>query len=249
MFVALLVAGAVAGSLIVPGAGPDPGSVRQVTEGRPTLTQPAAVQPTPTGPTLPTPPVREADRLAPWAGRIGAAVNVAPVAIQAYGYAQLTVAAADPSCHLGWTTLAAIGEVESTHGQLGGAMLQSSGRSAPLIVGPVLDGKNGRALVKDTDAGAFDGDTTYDRAMGPLALTPTVWRRYGIDADGDGILDPYDIDDASLALARLLCSGAEDLSQRAGWDAAVARHHAGGAYAKSVFTAADSYGQRTKDME
>ena len=84
--------------------------------------------------------------------------------------------------------------------------------------------------------------------MGPVGLTPTVWRGYGIDADGDGILDPYDIDDASLALARQLCSGNEDLAQWAGWNAAIARHHSGSAYARSVFTAADSYGQRTKNM-
>jgi membrane-bound lytic murein transglycosylase B len=247
VFVVLLVAGAIAGGLIVPGAGPSPGAA-PATAALPSLTQPVAVEPTPTELNLPTPPVREADQLTQWAQRIGGVVNVPPVAMQAYAYAQLAVLRDDPSCHLSWTTVAAIGEVESAHGQLGGAVLQSSGRSAPLIVGPVLDGKNGRILVKDTDAGAFDGDTTYDRAMGPLGLTPTEWRAYGIDADGDGILDPYDIDDASLALARALCSGTEDLSQRAGWNAAIARHHAGSAYAKSVFTSADSYGQRTKNM-
>ena len=40
-----------------------------------------------------------------------------------------------------------------------------------------------------------------------------VWRAYASDADDNQILDPYDIDDASLAMARLLCSGGEDLSQ------------------------------------
>ena len=204
--------------------------------------------PTASQPNLPTPPVRPADELAGWAKRIGGAVNVPPVAIQAYGYAQLTLASTDSSCHLSWTTLAAIGEIESAHGQVGGAVLMPNGRSSPLIVGPLLDGKNGRALVKDTDAGAFDGDITYDRAMGPLGLTPTQWRAYGIDADGDGIVDPYDLDDASLALGRLLCDGNDDLSERSGWDAAVARYHPGSAYNKSVFTSADSYGRRTKDL-
>ena len=51
-------------------------------------------------------------------------------------------------------------------------MLGQSGRSDPVIVGPVLDGQGGRALVRDTDAGAFDGDATYDRTMGPVRLTP-----------------------------------------------------------------------------
>jgi membrane-bound lytic murein transglycosylase B len=248
IFVVLLVAGAVAGSVVVPGAGPNPGAAPPASAAAPGLTTPVPEEPSPTGPHLPTPPVRPADQLASWAQRIGGVLNVPAVAIQAYGYAQLATLNTDPSCHLSWTTVAAVGEVESQHGQVGGAVLQSNGRSAPLVVGAVLDGKNGQALVNDTDAGAFDGDTTYDRAMGPLGLTPTVWRAYGIDADADGILDPYDIDDASLALARLLCSGAEDLSQRAGWDAAIARQHTGSTYAKSVFTSADSYGQRTKNM-
>jgi len=57
-----------------------------------------------------------------------------------------------------------------------------------------------------------------------------------------------DLDDASLALARLLCSGTEDLGRKAGWNAAIGRLHPGDAYARSVFEAANSYGQRTRDI-
>lgn len=244
----LLVGGGVAGSLIVPGAGPNPGAAPPATIAVPSLTLPESAGPTKPEMVLPTAPVRPADQLQPWARRISDVINVPVVAIQAYGYAQLTMDRDDPSCHLGWTTIAAVAEVESAHGQANGAVLQSNGRSAPLIVGPVLDGKNGRLLVNDTDAGAFDADSTFDRAMGPLGLTPTTWRGYGIDADGDGILDPYDIDDASLALARMLCAGDEDLNKQSDWNAAIARHHPGSTYAKSVFAAADSYGQRTRNM-
>jgi membrane-bound lytic murein transglycosylase B len=84
--------------------------------------------------------------------------------------------------------------------------------------------------------------------MGPLRLMPAMWRTYATDADMDGIQDPYDIDDASLALARLLCSDADDLSQLSGWTRAIGRHKAGEAYARSVFQAADGYGQRTRDI-
>lgn len=248
VFVVLLVAGAVAGSVIVPGSGPEPGAAPPASIAVPGLTQPAPVDSDRPDLVLPTAPERPADQLEPWAARIGGAVSVPTVAMAAYGYAQLSMAREDPACHLGWTTLAAVGEVESAHGQTNGAVLQSNGRSAPLIMGPVLDGKSGRALVKDTDAGAFDADTTFDRAMGPLGLTPTTWRAYGIDADGDGILDPYDIDDSSLALGRLLCAGTEDLGKQSDWNAAIARQRAGGDYAKSVFTSANSYGQRTKSM-
>jgi membrane-bound lytic murein transglycosylase B len=154
----------------------------------------------------------------------------------------------DPTCHLTWTTLAAIGQKESAHGQTGGAKLSNGGRSVPPIVGPLLDGKGGRAEVKDTDAGAFDGDSRFDRAMGPLKLMPSMWSAQAIDADTDGILDPYDIDDSSLALARLLCSGNDNLSVGTGWNAAVARYRSGTSYARDIFAIADDYGRRTRNI-
>jgi len=218
-----------------------------------------AARPTPTaakstvgggepGPVLPTTPGRPADQLSQWAARMGSALQVPDVAMQAYGYAQYVLDQSDPACHLSWTTLAGLGEVESKHGQAGGAVLEPTGRSSPAIVGPLLDGQQGRALVRDTDAGAFDGDATYDRAMGPLRMMPSTWRAYAADADGDGILDPYDLDDSALAMGQLLCSGTEDLRQAPGWNAAIARYHTGAAYARSIFAVADGYGQRSRSV-
>jgi membrane-bound lytic murein transglycosylase B len=204
---------------------------------------------TPSLPSLPTPPPRPADQVAEWAGRVSTVVDIPVVAIEAYGWAAVLMGRDDPGCHLAWTTLAGIGEVESNHGQRNGAQLLPNGRSKPEIVGPQLDGKNGNPLVPDTDAGAYDGDPTYDRAMGPLQLLPTVWAVYAADADGDGILDPYDIDDASLALARMLCAGTEDLNQLPGWTAAIGRLHPGETYANAVFTAADHYGQLSRSIK
>jgi len=198
---------------------------------------------------VPAVPARPADALATWATRVGSAVDVPVVALQAYGYAQLVLQGARPDCHLGWTTLAGVGEVASHHGRAGGAVLDRGGRSTPPIVGPPLDGKDGRALVADTDAGAFDADASYDRAMGPMMLLPAVWRAFGSDGDDDQIQDPYDIDDASLAVARLLCSGSEDLNQLDGWTAALARLQQGPEYTRAVFQAADSYGQRSRDIQ
>jgi len=249
VFVALLTAAALVGRYVVPAGGPDPGAVPPAPAAQPGATGTAAgPSPTLTLPPLPTPPIRPADALADWASRVGGVVGVPAVAVQAYGYTQLLMQGADPQCRLGWTTLAGVGEVESRHGQAAGAVLEPSGRSAPVIVGPLLDGQGGRALVRDTDAGAFDGDPTYDRAMGPMRLMPSVWRAHALDADADGILDPYDIDDASLAVARLLCSGAEDLGQLAGWNAAIGRLRPGAAHARSVFDAANSYGERTRNI-
>jgi membrane-bound lytic murein transglycosylase B len=194
-------------------------------------------------------PARPADSLAIWAGKISSATGMPAVAVQAYAYAQLLVRNTNPQCAIGWTTLAGIGEVQSHHGQAGGAVLDRNGRSTPPLVGPALDGRDGRPLVSDTDAGAFDSDPIYEHTMGPLMLLPAVWRANASDADADAILDPYDIDDESLAVAKLLCAGGEDLTQRAGWNAAVGRVQAGDAFAEAVFQAADSYGRRTQNVE
>jgi hypothetical protein len=249
IFVALLAIAAVVGRIIVPAGGPEAGAAPPTAVGSaPGSPQPSATPAVPGLPPLPTPPPRPADALAAWAQRIGNMINVPEVAIEAYGYAQLMLQQTDPGCHLSWTTLAGIGQVESTHGQAGGAVLEPGGRSSPPIAGPLLDGRNGRPLVRDTDAGAFDGDATFDRSMGPMRLVPTVWRAQAIDADADGILDPYDIDDASLALARLLCSGSEDLSKLTGWTASVERfRNTPAGYARSVFREADNYGQLTRN--
>src|SRR5690606_5820298 len=178
VFLVLLIAAAAVGRFVVPRPGPNPGAAPS--GGPPPAPTEAAASPT--LPPLPTPPVRPADALADWAGRVGAAIGVPPVAIQAYGYAQLLMQDSDPSCKLSWTTLAGVGEVESFHGQADGAVLGANGRSDPVIIGPPLDGQDGRARVADTDAGAYDGDTSFDRAMGPLRLTPSMWRTYAADA-------------------------------------------------------------------
>jgi membrane-bound lytic murein transglycosylase B len=244
VFAALLATGLVIGRYVIPAGGAQSGP-EKAQPGAPGV---GAETPSPTLPSLPTPPTRPADALAAWAYKISQVVAVPVVAAQAYGYAQLELQRTDSACHLSWTTLAGIGEIGSRHGQAGGAVLEQGGRSSPAIVGPLLDGKAGRAVVRDTDAGAFDGDATFDRAMGPLRLMPALWRAFAIDADGDGIVDPYDIDDASLALARMLCSGTENLTERAGWMAAVDRYHDGAAYSRSVFQVADNYGQRTRNI-
>jgi membrane-bound lytic murein transglycosylase B len=250
VFAALIVAAGLVGRYGVapdaPNAGAQPGASAPIRVPASTG-NPAPSTPTTPATPLPSLPTRPADALAPWATPIADALGIPEVAMQAYGYAQVTLARLQPGCHLGWTTLAAFGTIESDHGRTGGAQLLLSGRSDPVINGPVLDGLAGRALVHDTDAGGYDGDPRFDRAMGPLHLMPAVWRVERIDADGDGILDPYDIDDAALALGRLLCTSG-DLSRAADWRAAVGRYQAGKAFADAVFAAADDYGRRSHNI-
>ena len=172
VFAALLATGLVIGRYVIPAGGAE-GGPEKAQPGAPGV---GAETPSPTLPSLPTPPTRPADALAAWAYKISQVIAVPVVAAQAYGYAQLELQRTDSACHLSWTTLAGIGEIGSRHGQAGGAVLEQGGRSSPAIVGPLLDGKAGRAVVRDTDAGAFDGDATFDRAMGPLRLMPALWR-------------------------------------------------------------------------
>lgn len=247
VLVALLAAALVVGAYIVP-----PGGTPQAAGTAATSTGAGASSTV--GDTLPTASAspsasgRPADALLGWATRVAVVVDIPVSALQAYGYAQMFMANVDPTCQLNWTTLAGIGKTESQHGQARGAVLEPNGRSNPAIVGPLLDGKAGRALVRDTDAGAYDGDSRFDRAMGPLRLMPTLWRGNAIDANGDGIVDPYNIFDSSLALARALCSGTEDLRVRADWNKAVGRYHSGVAYARTIFQTADDYGRRTQSI-
>jgi len=248
--VLLLGSAALVARYALPKSAPAPGAAPPPATGAPRpspVITGEIIPPTGATPVL-TLPARPADALGPWAAQVGPVAGIPPVALQAYGYAQLSVESTNPQCHLTWTTLAGIGEVESQHGQKGGAVLSPTGRSIPPILGPPLDGNGGRPVVADTDAGAFDGDPKFDHAMGPLGILPSAWKLYAIDADADGILDPYDIDDAALAMGRLLCAGGDDMSGLDGWTKAIGRQHAGQAYATSVFNSADSYGQRTRSI-
>ena len=134
----------------------------------------------------------------------GLAANGIPnVALNAYRVAAARMDRSAP-CGIDWSLLAGIGRVESNHGRFGGATLNSDGTSAPRIIGPSLDGKQ-FAFIRDTDHGQWDGDPVQDRAVGPMQFIPATWRAYGADGNGDGVADPFNINDAALAAAHYLC--------------------------------------------
>jgi hypothetical protein len=200
--------------------------------------------PASTGPALPgVTGARPADALDGWAQQVGTRVGIPVVAEQAYGYAELVVARTMPACHLSWTTIAAIGKVESSHGSFNGSVLGADGVVRPPIYGLSLDGKGGRQEVRDTDQGTIDKDPTYDRAVGPLQFIPSTWTAFKVDADNDGVADPNDIDDASLTAATYLCQGGRDMSQADSWWDAILSYNAIRPYAQKVFDAANEYGR------
>ncbi|TDW88666.1 lytic murein transglycosylase [Kribbella sp. VKM Ac-2566] len=162
-------------------------------------------------------------------------------ALKAYSRAQQVLAQADPTCHLPWTLVAAIGRVESNHGRFGGNSLNSLGVAVPGIFGPRLDGSSGTARISDSDAGSFDGDGAFDRAVGPMQFIPGTWRAMGVDGDGDGVRNPQDIDDAAMSTGVYLCSGKTDLSKASDLNAAVLRYNHSQQYVDLVVSIAKAY--------
>ncbi|MET9389247.1 lytic transglycosylase domain-containing protein [Streptomyces sp. NPDC006624] len=138
--------------------------------------------------------------------------------LDAYKKAEAALRESKPGCNLPWQLLAAIGRVES--GQARGGRVKADGTTISPILGPQLDG-NGFALIKDTDDGAYDGNSTYDQAVGPMQFIPSTWAWAGRDANGDGKKDPNNIYDAALAAGHYLCRNNWDLSDQSHLDRAI----------------------------
>lgn len=162
-------------------------------------------------------------------------------AVAAYAGAALRVAETRPECGLGWNTLAGVGAVESAHGSHRGASIDAEGRVAPEIIGVPLDGSEGVMEIPDTDDGVLDGDTRWDRAVGPMQFIPTTWDRYAQDGNLDGQADPHHIDDAVLAAAVYLCERGGDLTDDDGWNAAIMAYNQSLEYAWRVADHATMY--------
>ena len=153
-----------------------------------------------------------------------------PQAVLARAYVS-AVARSPRGCHLRTAHLAAIGQVES--GSVGGRSVGADHRVTPQIYGPLLDG-GPFAVVHDTDGGTYDGDGTYDRAMGPLQFLPGTWRWAGRDGDGDGRKDPQNVFDAALATAGYLCADGRDLRSDGELRSAVLSYNYSGDYVAAV---------------
>lgn len=174
----------------------------------------------------------------------GASTSGIPsAALSAYQRGAQIINAADPTCNVPWELLAAIGRVESNHGQYGGNVLGTDGVSRPGIYGPQLNGQNGTQAIADTDGGQLDKDPVYDRAVGPMQFIPSTWSSVKVDADGDGQRNPQDIDDASLASGVYLCSGPDDMSTRTGQEASIFRYNHSRAYVDLVLRIMEAYSQ------
>ena len=194
--------------------------------------QPATVQKSPGG-------------IDPRAGADGAVSSLSSsgipsAALEAYRRAETLLSKADKSCKLPWNLVAAIGRVESNHGRSNGNALTADGLAKPGIYGVPLNG-SGVAKILDTDRGAFDKDTVWDRAVGPMQFIPGTWSSAGIDSDNDGNKNPQDIDDAAAAAGVYLCAGSDDLSTDPGARSATHRYNHSNSYVDLVMKISAAY--------
>jgi membrane-bound lytic murein transglycosylase B len=162
-------------------------------------------------------------------------------ALEAYAYAARVAQVENPNCHLKWTTLAGIGQVESHNGTYHDAAVLPNGDVSPPIRGVRLDGTNGNLEIIDNDGGHLDGDALYARAMGPMQFIPETWRLYGVDANNDGIVNPDNFDDAALSAAGYLCWRGKDLATPRGWMNALRAYNHSDQYARTVRDWATAY--------
>ncbi|OZE86024.1 murein transglycosylase [Rhodococcus sp. 15-649-1-2] len=184
---------------------------------------------------------RTADLLLDWAEPQADAMNISVPALAAYGHAAAIMSDTAPGCGIAWTTLAGIGYIESRHGTYQGSSVAPDGLVSPAIRGIPLDGGPGVAEIPDTDGGQLDGDPVHDRAMGPMQFIPETWKKWGVDANGDGIADPDNLDDAALTAARYLCARGGDLRTAEGWERALMAYNQSGVYLRDVRDAAAAY--------
>jgi Transglycosylase SLT domain len=193
----------------------------------PTLSRAALATRAP-GPVVPRPRPATATSTTRPAGSWPAAGSAQAVLARAYRDA---TEATSPSCHLEEAHLAAVGQVES--GSVGGRTIGADHRVSPAIYGPLLDG-GPFAVIRDSDGGRHDGDSAWDRAMGPLQFLPGTWSWAGRDGDGDGRRDPQNVFDAALATAGYLCHGGRDLSRDADLRSAVLSYNQSNDYLAAV---------------
>jgi hypothetical protein len=166
-------------------------------------------------------------------------LGIPGVMLQAYMNAQKQLAITRPNCHLDWSLLAGIGRIESGHAR--GGRVDAHGNTASPILGPVLNGAPGMAVINDTDGGAFDGNAAYDRAVGPMQFIPSTWAGYAADGNNDGRSNPNNIYDATVGAGNYLCGGGGDLSKPEQRALAVFRYNRSEEYVRTVLLWADAY--------
>ncbi|MCX4451708.1 bifunctional lytic transglycosylase/C40 family peptidase [Streptomyces sp. NBC_01789] len=164
--------------------------------------------------------------------------GIDPVMLSAYSRAAAQVNAVRPKCKgMRWSVIAGIGKIESNHAA--GHTIAADGNITPRILGVRLNGSGiggNHTTFTDTDRGQYDGDTSYDRAVGPMQFLPSTWNGpTGQDGNNDGVKNPHNAFDAALGTAAYLCGTATtDLSKAAQLRKAIYRYNHSNTYVDDV---------------
>lgn len=178
-----------------------------------------------------------------WIAATAKATGIPARALRSYAGVAIAVGDAGSGCGIGWNTLAGIGEVESRHGTIFGGTIAANGDATPAIFGVPLAG-GAVANIPDSDKGAIDGDPTIDRAVGPMQMIPEAWRNWHVDANLDGVENPQNLDDSTLAAAHYLCrAGGQKLGTEVGWRRAVLAYNGSAQYLADVIRYSFEYGK------
>ncbi len=163
----------------------------------------------------------------------GGALGIPEIVLAAYRNAELALESSMPGCGLSWNLLAGIGRIESLHA--GNGRTDAAGTTVTPIFGPPLDGSlPGNEVIKAADGSAV-------RAIGPMQFLPSTWSLYAADGNGDGVADPQNVFDASLAAGKYLCSGGLNLRDPQQELRAVLRYNNSLAYAANVLSWSAAY--------
>ncbi|MFC4499142.1 MULTISPECIES: lytic transglycosylase domain-containing protein [Streptomyces] len=181
----------------------------------------------------------------PVVGTGSSEAGIPATVLDAYKKAEVSLAASKPGCNLPWELLAAIGKVES--GQARGGNVTADGTTITPILGPVLNG-NGFANISDTDNGLYDGDSTYDRAVGPMQFIPSTWAWAGRDGNNDGKKDPNNIYDAALAAGHYLCRFNWNMATDSGLRSAILSYNNSTDYYNTVMSWLEYYRRGTHEI-
>ncbi|GAB3362102.1 MULTISPECIES: lytic transglycosylase domain-containing protein [Amycolatopsis] len=187
-------------------------------------------------PEIPEPPEPRAD-----SGSAGASgpLGIPASMLKAYRNAAALMGKQQPGCRVDWALLASVGRIESNHAR--GGYVDEKGNTLERILGPALNGTGGFAAIRSSDGGVFTGDPVWDHAVGAMQFITGTWRQYASDGNGDGVSDPNNVYDETLAAGRYLCSGGLDLSSDGGQRVAVRRYNNSQSYVDTVMAWAVRY--------
>ena len=158
-------------------------------------------------------------------------LGIPGVMLDAYRRAATMLGTTDPSCHLTWQMLAGIGRIETDHA-LEGRVYPDGRTFEPLI---------GIPIGRDTDRGVWDGDPVLDHAVGAMQFIPSTWRVFQADGNGDGVEDPSNVFDETVAAGEYLCIGSRDLANRPDLIAALYSYNYSDSYVAIVLAWIDGY--------